>query len=88
MTLLGLPLKYVLTGCFHRMVLNAQKKVIVFFSSCNSVKYHAELLNYIDIPVLDLHVSLLVHWPIRTELELTLKKTGPTKAAKENEYVL
>ncbi|KAL6065507.1 ATP-dependent RNA helicase ddx18, variant 2 [Balamuthia mandrillaris] len=34
---------------------NIKKKVIVFFSSCNSVKYHAELLNYIDIPVLDLH---------------------------------
>jgi ATP-dependent RNA helicase DDX18/HAS1 len=36
---------------------NLKKKVIVFFSSCNSVKYYAELLNYIDIPVLDLHVS-------------------------------
>ncbi|KAF7315225.1 RNA helicase [Mycena indigotica] len=34
---------------------NRKKKVIVFFSSCNSVKYHAELLNYIDIPVLELH---------------------------------
>ncbi len=34
---------------------NLKKKVIVFFSSCNSVKYYAELLNYIDIPVLDLH---------------------------------
>ncbi|KAJ2790541.1 ATP-dependent RNA helicase, partial [Coemansia helicoidea] len=34
---------------------NLKKKVIVFFSSCNSVKYHAELLNYIDVPVLDLH---------------------------------
>jgi ATP-dependent RNA helicase DDX18/HAS1 len=32
-----------------------KKKVIVFFSSCNSVKYYAELLNYIDCPVLDLH---------------------------------
>ncbi|KAJ3063055.1 ATP-dependent RNA helicase [Podochytrium sp. JEL0797] len=32
-----------------------KKKIIVFFSSCNSVKYHAELLNYIDIPVLELH---------------------------------
>merc|ERR1711981_973712 len=31
------------------------KKVICFFSSCNSVKYHAELLNYVDIPVKDLH---------------------------------
>ena len=27
----------------------------VFFSSCNSVKFHAELLNYIDIPVIDIH---------------------------------
>lgn len=36
---------------------NMKKKCIVFFSSCNSVKYHAELLNYIDVPVLDLHVS-------------------------------
>lgn len=36
---------------------NLKKKVIVFFSSCNSVKYHAELLNYIDVPVMDLHVS-------------------------------
>lgn len=35
---------------------NLKKKIVVFFSSCNSVKYHGELLNYIDIPVLDLHV--------------------------------
>jgi ATP-dependent RNA helicase DDX18/HAS1 len=34
---------------------NANKKCIVFMSSCNSVKYHSELLNYIDVPVLDLH---------------------------------
>ncbi|KZF18968.1 ATP-dependent RNA helicase pitchoune [Xylona heveae TC161] len=34
---------------------NLKKKIIVFFSSCNCVKYHAELLNYIDLPVLDLH---------------------------------
>ncbi|KAJ7286639.1 hypothetical protein O6H91_Y325700 [Diphasiastrum complanatum] len=34
---------------------NLQKKVMVFFSSCNSVKYHSELLNYIDIPCLDIH---------------------------------
>nr|WCZ58509.1 ATP-dependent RNA helicase [Andalucia godoyi] len=31
------------------------KKIIVFLSSCNSVKFHAELLNYIDLPVVDLH---------------------------------
>ncbi|KAL8680881.1 MAG: hypothetical protein Q9186_002946 [Xanthomendoza sp. 1 TL-2023] len=34
---------------------NRNKKCIVFFSSCNCVKYHSELLNYIDLPVLDLH---------------------------------
>ena len=34
---------------------NLKKKVIVFFSSCNSVKYHSELLNFIDLPVQDLH---------------------------------
>ncbi|CAM9516716.1 unnamed protein product [Hapterophycus canaliculatus] len=28
---------------------------MVFFSSCNSVKFHSELLNYIDIPVMDIH---------------------------------
>ena len=31
---------------------NRGKKIMVFFSSCASVKYHAELLNYIDVPVL------------------------------------
>ena len=36
---------------------NMKKKVMVFFSSCNSVKFHSELLNYIDIPVMDIHVS-------------------------------
>ena len=34
---------------------NLKKKIMVFFSSCNSVKFHGELLNYIDIPCLDIH---------------------------------
>mmetsp|Transcript_20545 Transcript_20545/g.44593 ORF Transcript_20545/g.44593 Transcript_20545/m.44593 type:complete len:582 (+) Transcript_20545:69-1814(+) len=34
---------------------NKNKKIMVFFSSCNSVKFHSELLNYIDIPVMDIH---------------------------------
>ena len=37
---------------------NRGKKLMVFFSSCKSVKFHSELLNYIDIAVLDIHVSL------------------------------
>mmetsp|Transcript_424 Transcript_424/g.637 ORF Transcript_424/g.637 Transcript_424/m.637 type:complete len:549 (+) Transcript_424:167-1813(+) len=32
-----------------------KKKVMVFFSSCNSVKYHSELLNYVDMPVKEIH---------------------------------
>lgn len=38
---------------------NRKKKLMVFFSSCMSVKYHYELLNYIDLPVLAIHVSIL-----------------------------
>nr|XP_048277023.1 ATP-dependent RNA helicase DDX18-like [Myodes glareolus] len=34
---------------------NQKKKVMVFFSSWMSVKYHYELLNYIDLPVLAIH---------------------------------
>ena len=36
-------------------VVDCITQVMVFFSSCNSVKYHGELLNYIDIPVKDIH---------------------------------
>eukprot|EP00808_Paulinella_micropora_P004154 g15776.t1 len=34
---------------------NKKRKIIVFFSTCSAVKYYGELLNYIDVPVLDLH---------------------------------
>ncbi|GIY94096.1 ATP-dependent RNA helicase DDX18 [Caerostris extrusa] len=34
---------------------NKTKKVMVFFSSCMSVKFHNELLNYIDLPVKCIH---------------------------------
>jgi len=34
---------------------NRNKKIIVFFSTCNAVKYYSELLNYIDVSVLELH---------------------------------
>ena len=61
-TVEGLEQGYVLCEADKRFLLlfsflkrNLKKKVIVFFSSCNCVKYHAELLNYIDLPVLDLH---------------------------------
>ncbi|MCJ1285101.1 ATP-dependent RNA helicase [Xylographa opegraphella] len=61
-TVEGLEQGYVVCDSDKRFLLlfsflkrNMKKKIIVFFSSCNCVKYHSELLNYIDLPVLDLH---------------------------------
>ena len=34
---------------------NMKKKVMVFMSSCNAVKFYSDLLNYVDIPVKDIH---------------------------------
>ncbi|KAG6483639.1 hypothetical protein ZIOFF_060291 [Zingiber officinale] len=34
---------------------NLSKKIMVFFSSCNSVKYHSELLRCIHVDCLDIH---------------------------------
>ena len=58
----GLEQGYVVCDSDKRFLLlfsflkrNVKKKIIVFLSSCNSVKFYSELLNYIDLPVLDLH---------------------------------
>lgn len=34
---------------------NQDKKMMVFFSSCNSVKYHHDLLNYVDVKAMHIH---------------------------------
>lgn len=59
-----LPQGYVVCPSEKRFLLlftflkkNRKKKLMVFFSSCMSVKYHYELLNYIDLPVMAIHVS-------------------------------
>ncbi|EPY75928.1 ATP-dependent RNA helicase DDX18 [Camelus ferus] len=58
----GLEQGYVICPSEKRFLLlftflkkNRKKKLMVFFSSCMSVKYHYELLNYIDLPVLAIH---------------------------------
>ncbi|EOO00313.1 putative atp-dependent rna helicase has1 protein [Phaeoacremonium minimum UCRPA7] len=53
-----------------------KKKVIVFFSSCNSVKYYAELLNYIDLQVLDLHGKQKQQKRTNTFFEFCNAKSG------------
>ena len=61
-TVEGLEQGYVVCSAEKRFLLlftflrrNREKKIMVFFSSCNSVKYHYELLNYIDLPVICIH---------------------------------
>ena len=61
-TVEGLEQGYVVCDSDKRFLLlfsflkrQKSKKVIVFFSSCACVKYYSDLLNYIDLPVLDLH---------------------------------
>lgn len=61
-TVEGLEQGYVVCPAEKRFLLlfsflkrNRKKKIMVFFSSCMSVKYHHELLNYIDVPVMCIH---------------------------------
>lgn len=61
-TVEGLEQGYVVCSSEKRFLLlftflkkNRKKKMMVFFSSCMSVKYHYELLNYIDLPVMAIH---------------------------------
>ncbi|XP_068306054.1 DEAD-box ATP-dependent RNA helicase 51-like [Pyrus communis] len=37
------------------LIKNTSKKVMVFFSSCNSVKFHSELLRYVNVDCFDIH---------------------------------
>ena len=67
-TVTGLEQGYVICPSEKRLLLlftflkkNRKKKVMVFFSSCLSVKYHHELFNYIDLPVLSIHVSCVIY---------------------------
>nr|CAH7728302.1 unnamed protein product [Callosobruchus chinensis] len=61
-TVSGLEQGYVVCPSEKRLLIlftflkkNRKKKVMVFFSSCMSVKYHHELFNYIDLPVMCIH---------------------------------
>jgi len=61
-TVKGLVQGYVVVEMAQKFLLlfsflkrNRSKKIIVFFSTCKAVKFYSELLNYIDLPVLELH---------------------------------
>lgn len=75
---------------------NRKKKLMVFFSSCMSVKYHYELLNYIDLPVMAIHVSVFLRFMLfpaeAAALNLLffffLFYPGKTKADQTNNHLL
>uniref|UniRef100_A0A2L2Y3B2 ATP-dependent RNA helicase n=1 Tax=Parasteatoda tepidariorum TaxID=114398 RepID=A0A2L2Y3B2_PARTP len=61
-TVEGLKQGYVVCSSAERFLLlftflkkNRNKKMMVFFSSCLSVKFHNELFNYIDLPTVCIH---------------------------------
>lgn len=74
---------YVVTPVDKRFLLlftflkrNLKKKVMVFFSSCNAVKYYGELLNYVDIPVVDIHGKQKQQKRTTTFFDFCNAKTG------------
>lgn len=82
-TVEGLEQGYVICDSDKRFMLlftflkkNLNKKIIVFFSSCNAVKYYGELFNYIDIPVLDLHGKQKQKKRTKTFFEFCNAKSG------------
>lgn len=61
-TVKGLEQGYVVVKSESRFLIlytflrkNRKKKIMVFLSSCDAVKFYYELLNYIELPVLALH---------------------------------
>merc|ERR1719424_1988187 len=49
---------------------------MVFFSSCNAVKFHDELLNYIDVPVQSIHGDLKQNKRTTTFFDFCAAKAG------------
>ena len=79
----GLEQGYVVCPSERRFLLlfsflkkNLNKKVMVFFSSCNSVKFHSELLNYVDVPVKDIYGKQKQQKRTSTFFEFTNASSG------------
>ncbi|KAJ2899783.1 hypothetical protein MKZ38_002796 [Zalerion maritima] len=80
----GLEQGYIICDADKRFLLlysflyrtHKQKKIIVFFSSRASVKYYTELLNYHDLPALELHGKLKQQKRTSTFFEFCNAKQG------------
>ncbi|EPY33722.1 ATP-dependent RNA helicase DDX18/HAS1 [Strigomonas culicis] len=61
---------------YHFVKRNAKKKVIVFFSSRNSVSFHCELFNYIDAPCVAFHGKQKQHQRSATYMQFCNAPSG------------
>jgi len=82
-TVVGLEQGFVVIEADKRFLLlftflrkNKDKKIMVFFSSCNSVKFHADLLNYVDVPVMNIHGRQKQQKRLSTYYEFCEAKSG------------
>lgn len=69
---------------------NRKKKVMVFFSSCLAVKYFHELLNYIDLPVMCIHVRFYIYYLMYNFKIVCYNHdcyVGQAKTRKANHYI-
>lgn len=49
---------------------------MVFFSSCNSVKFHSDIFNYVDLKVLDIHGKQKQQKRLNTFYDFKKMKSG------------
>lgn len=82
-TVAGLEQGYVIVKSENRFLIlytflkkNKKKKVMVFLSSCDAVKFYYELLNYIELPVTALHGKQKQSVRSRTFSQFSNTKSG------------
>lgn len=61
---------------YHFVKRNLKKKIIVFFSSRNSVSFHCELFNYIDVPCIAFHGKQKQHQRSATYMQFCNAPSG------------
>ena len=74
--LINAAAKFRLLLTFLRKQKKKSKKIMVFFSSCNSVKFYSDLLNYIDINVMEIHGKQKQQKRSTTFYEFNMLKEG------------
>ena len=70
------PSEHRLMLLYHFVKKNISKKMIVFFSSRNSVSFHCELFNYVDVPCVAFHGKQKQHQRSATYMQFCNSPSG------------